>query len=260
MTYLRQEKIQPALFVGHGSPENGILDNQFTSTWKELGKSINAPKAILSISAHWLTDGTYVHSSTHPRTIHDFYGFQEELYALEYNAPGSPETAKDVQSKDSSILSDTSWGFDHGTWVPLLHMFPGQNIPVFQMSLDYKKTNEEHYALGKRLAELRKEGVLILGSGNIVHNLRMIDPRESMIFDWAESTDKAAAEYIVKGEHDKLMHPFISHPDFIKAIPTPEHYWPLLYILASQSSEDPLSFFNEGIVHGSIAMRGVRIG
>lgn len=259
MTYQKQEKIQPAIFVGHGSPENGIEINSFTDTWKELGTTISAPKAILSISAHWLTDGTFIHTGTHPRTIHDFYGFEEALYALEYNAPGSPETAEKVQSWESSIQPDTSWGLDHGTWVPLLHMFPDHKIPVLQLSLDYKKSYEEHYTLGKRLANLRKEGILILGSGNLVHNLRMLDHKRNAVFEWAERSDHILAHLITEGSHDALMNPFKVDSDLIKAIPTPEHYWPLLYVLAAGSHEDTLSFFNAEIVHGSIAMRGIQI-
>lgn len=245
------------LFLGHGSPENGIDNNDFTQAWRQLGSTLARPKAIISISAHWLTEGTYVQSSTHPRTIYDFYGFEEALYQLTYPAPGSPEIADRVQHLVPAINSDTSWGLDHGTWIPLLHLYPAHDIPVFQLSLDYTKSYAEHYALGERLSALRKEGILLMGSGNIVHNLRTIDPRPDHIYAWSKNSDELLSQLILKGDHELLMDPLPLHKDLSMAIPTPEHYWPLLYILGAQHPQDCLSFFAEGIVHGSISMRGV---
>lgn len=254
--------IMPALFVGHGSPMNGIDDNAFTQGWSSLGASLPKPKAILVISAHWLTEGTFVHTKDFPKTIHDFYGFPEELYRLSYSSSGSPEYARLTQDavKSESVAGDTSWGLDHGAWIVLMRMYPKADIPVYQLSLDVTKSAREHYALAKELTALRKRGVLIMGSGNIVHNLRRIDfDANTKNYDWAEEFDGRAKQLIETHGHDKLI-AYEKLGDAAElSIPTPDHYWPLLYTLAQQTDNDHVSFPIEGITHGSISMRSVLI-
>lgn len=253
----------PALFVGHGSPMNGIEDNLFSLGWEKLGKKLPAPRAILSISAHWLTRGTEVHVSPHPRTIHDFWGFPKELYAISYPCPGAPEYASLVQDivTQIKVSSDLDWGIDHGTWIVLHRMFPNANIPVFQMSIDMTRGHREHYELAKELRALRKRGVLILGSGNLVHNLGEIDfSEQANIFPWASEFDGRAKELIASQNHDALIgYEKLGHSALL-AVPTPEHYWPLLYILGLQEENEGAIFPIEGITHGSISMRCVLIG
>ena len=257
-----REDLMPALFVGHGSPMNGIEHNAFTSGWEKIGETLPKPKAILVISAHWLTEGTFVHMKEFPKTIYDFYGFPEELYRLSYPAPGSPEYAKLTQEtvKKEAVAGDTSWGLDHGAWIVLMRMYPKADIPVYQISLDVTKSAAEHYALAKELSLLRKYGVLIMGSGNIVQNLRRIDfNSNAKTFDWAAEFDGQAKVLIEKHEHDKLIAYEKLGDAAALAIPTPDHYWPLLYTLAQQTDSDHVSFPIEGITHGSISMRSVLI-
>lgn len=252
----------PALFVGHGSPMNGILDNPYSQGWKILGDTLPRPTAILSISAHWLTEGTFVHTAQSPRTIHDFWGFPKELYDLTYPCPGTPEYAKGVQELllPRNIKSDTSWGIDHGTWIVLHRMFPEANVPVFQMSIDLSQPASFHYQLGKELAPLREKGVLIMGSGNLVHNLGRIDfDPNAKTFDWAEEFDAQAEMLIKKGDHVSLINYEKLGSGAQLAIPTPDHYWPLLYILGLQEKEEEANFPITGIAHGSISMRSVLI-
>lgn len=252
----------PALFLGHGSPMNGIEDNAFSKGWRSLGEALPRPRAILSISAHWLTEGTYVHIAEKPRTIHDFWGFPKELYDLSYPCKGSPEYAqltKDALS-GARVREDREWGLDHGTWIVLHRMYPKADIPVFQLSIDISKSHREHYALAKGLALLRRRGVLVLGSGNIVHNLGMIDFDErARAFDWAEEFDGIATELIRKHAHEGLI-------DYEKlgqaarlSVPTPDHFWPLLYVLALEEEGEGASFPIEGLTHGSVSMRAVLI-
>ena len=252
----------PALFVGHGSPMNGIENNPFTAGWEKLGKSLPKPKAILVISAHWLTEGTFVHTKDFPKTIHDFYGFPEEMYRLSYPAPGSAEFAELTQRsvKKETLIADTTWGLDHGAWIVLMRMYPKADIPVYQLSLDATKSASEHYALAKELSFLRKRGVLIMGSGNIVHNLRRIDFDPNVkIFDWALEFDEHAKILIEEHGHEKLIAYQKLGDAAALAIPTPDHYWPLLYTLAQQSDNESVSFPIEGITNGSISMRSVLI-
>ena len=252
----------PILFIGHGSPMNGIEDNAFTLGWEKIGQTLPKPKAILVISAHWLTEGTLVHTSQSPKTIHDFYGFPEELYRLSYPAAGSPEFAQEtIAASTNRIAGDSAWGLDHGTWIPLLRMFPHADIPVYQLSLDVTKSAAEHYALAKELAILRRRGVLIMGSGNIVHNLRRVDFNpNAKICDWAEEFDARAKEFIEDHQHEKLIAYERMGDAANLAIPTPDHYWPLLYTLGLQEESDRVTFPIEGIVSGSISMRSVLIG
>ncbi len=253
----------PALFVGHGSPMNAIEENSYVLGWRKLGRSLPTPTAILSISAHWLTKGTKVHITKHPKTIHDFFGFPKELYGITYDCLGSPEFA--LQTKNiltpNTVTEDSTWGMDHGTWVVLRHMFPDAHIPVFQMSIAVERSHEAHYALGKLLAPLRKKGVLIMGSGNLVHNLGHIAwGPEVAPFDWATSFDAAAEKLLVDGNHPALINYEKIGVEAKLAIPTPDHYLPLLYVLGLQGRIESVSFPVIGIAHGSISMRAVKIG
>jgi len=252
----------PALFVGHGSPMNAIEENEFSRAWEAMGKSLPRPKAILCISAHWETAGTAVTAMAQPKTIHDFGGFPRELYEKSYPAPGSPELADQVQKlvKKTSVALDQSWGLDHGTWSVLCRMFPGADIPVVQLSLDHTQPPAWHYALGKELRALRDQGTLIVGSGNIVHNLYVVDFQNPGGYDWATEFDGTLSRLILAHDHELI----VDYPKLGKAaalsIPTNEHFLPLLYALAVQDEQEPLSFFAEGLTLGSLSMRSVRIG
>jgi 4,5-DOPA dioxygenase extradiol len=258
------EHLMPALFIGHGNPMNAIIETVYAAAWRETAASLPRPKAILCISAHWETEGTFVTAMTQPKTIHDFYGFPDELYQVQYPAPGLPELAGRVKSLVTSTavrLDDGySWGLDHGVWSVLRRMYPEADIPTVQLSLDRTQHPRFHYDLGAELATLRSEGVLIVGSGNIVHNLRLLqwDAREP--YPWAVEFDNKSAELILAGEHDRLVaYPVLGEAARL-SIPTNEHYLPLLYILALQQPGEPVSFFAEGLPLGSISMRSVRIG
>jgi 4,5-DOPA dioxygenase extradiol len=258
-------KRMPALFVGHGSPMNAIEDNEFSRAWQNAGQRLPKPKAILCVSAHWETRGVGVTAMDRPRTIHDFGGFPPELFAMKYPAPGSPELAGrvknllDASGKGSEVTLDTGWGLDHGTWSVLCRMFPQAEIPVVQLSLDRALTGESHYELGKSLQPLRDEDILILGSGNIVHNLRMID-WDGGAFDWAVEFDRQARDWIRTGEHIPLIHYEGLGKAAALSINSAEHFKPLLYILGLQQPGDAVSFFAEGIAYGSLSMRCVQIG
>ncbi len=251
----------PALFVGHGSPMNGIENNVFTQGWKNIAAQLPHPKAILAISAHWLTEGTFVHIAQKPKTIHDFWGFPKELYDLEYPCPGAPLYGEATKAAlHFGANNDLDWGIDHGTWIVLHRMYPKADIPVFQMSIDISKPSSFHYELGKQLAKLRERGVLIMGSGNIVHNLGRIDfNQNAKVFDWAEEFDDTASRYIEDKNHDGLIHyEKLGHTASL-SIPTPDHYWPLLYTLGLQQNDEDASFPVVGLTHGSISMRSVLI-
>jgi 4,5-DOPA dioxygenase extradiol len=248
----------PALFVGHGSPTNATKKNEFTKSWEQIGTKLPRPKAILCISAHWFIDATLVHGTKEPQTIHDFYGFPPELYEQRYPAPGAPEIAKDVQQivKSTKVGWDTDWGLDHGCWVPLLHLFPKADVPVFQMSIDFTKPPSFHYELGKELAELRRHGVMIVGSGNIVHNLGLITFDESAKpFDWAIEFDEKVKDLINKRNFTELTKYQNLGTAAHFSIPSPDHYWPMLYILGLIESDEDVKFFSEGIAYKSISMR-----
>lgn len=256
----------PVLFIGHGSPMNGIEDSEFSRTWHRLGQEITRPKAVLVISAHWLTRGTHITAMNNPRTIHDFGGFPQALFDVQYPAPGSPalaqETAKLITTTDVGL--DHDWGLDHGTWTVVRHMYPDANIPVLQLSIDYNKPPQYHYDLAKQLAALRKKGVLIIGSGNMVHNLRMVDWKRlnepNYGFDWAIEMNSIFKEKIGNGSHADLIHYEKLNKAATLAIPTPDHYYPLLYSLGLQDSAEGVSFFNDKMVGGSLNMTGVKIG
>lgn len=247
----------PALFVGHGSPLNAIQDNTFSQQWQELGQHLPRPQAILSVSAHWLTPGkTLVGGMKQPRTIHDFGGFPDELFAQQYPAPGAPEMARLTTTliQQTHVQTDQDWGLDHGTWSVLLPMYPLADIPVFQLSIDYGKPPRYHYELARDLRKLREKGVLIIGSGNIVHNLRAIN-FQGITPDWATEFDQQIKSYLDTDQPDGIM-------DFQQlgslaqiAHPTYDHYLPLLYAIAQREPEDQLTYFNEGWDAGSISMR-----
>jgi 4,5-DOPA dioxygenase extradiol len=255
------EGLTPVLFVGHGSPTNANEDNEFSRAWESVGREIIQPKAILCISAHWETDGPMVTAMEKPRTIHDFGGFPRELYEMKYPSPGSPELAETIRStiKTVDILPDTSWGLDHGTWSVLCRMFPAADIPVLQLSLDLTRDGAYHYNLGRELAFLREQGVMIIGSGNIVHNLMVIH-WGGRPFDWAEEFDTSAKRLIREGDHAPLIHFEELGKNASLSINSGEHYLPLLYALALQNKGEPVEFFNESIFAGSISMRGLIIG
>ena len=252
----------PVLFVGHGSPMNAIEDNEFSRSWMEIGRSIPKPNAILCISAHWVTEGTKVTAMKQPRTIHDFYGFPDELYAMRYPAPGSPELAEMIRQmvRKAHVEPDSGWGLDHGTWLVLSRMFPDADVPVVQLSLDGTKEPAFHYELAKELRQLRDEGVLILGSGNIVHNLGMVNWDDGAPYDWALDFDEKVKQFILSGDHKSIIH-YEQFGDLARlSIPTNEHYLPLLYALGQQDDDDRITFSTETVTLGSISMRSVMIG
>jgi len=253
----------PALFIGHGSPMNAIEDNEFCRAWIEAARSLPRPQAILCVSAHWETAGAKVTAMAKPGTIHDFGGFPPALYAQQYPAPGSPELARLVQEtvKDARIDLDSSWGLDHGAWSVLIRMFPLADIPVVQLSLDYTQPPADHYAFGQALRPLRNRGVLIVGSGNIVHNLRAsrLDV-EHGAYDWAREFDETARRLIVAGDHEALVNYERLGQSARLSIPTNEHYLPLLYLLGLHEPGEALHFFADRIVYYAISMRSLRIG
>lgn len=253
---LKSSERMPLLFIGHGSPMNAIEDNVFSRKWVELGKQLPHPQAILSISAHWLTTGTKVTAMEKPRTIHDFGGFPEELFRQEYPAPGSPEIALSItgMSHEPLIGQDQSWGLDHGTWSVLNPMFPLADIPVLQLSIDYSKPPEYHFNLAKQLSKLRENGVLVIGSGNMVHNLNMLRFDEK-IPDWSEQFDAQITHWIEEGNDQSIIR-FQELGSLAKmAHPTFDHFLPLLYVLGMKSKSDESEFFNTGFQLGSISMR-----
>lgn len=261
-----REKLQPVFFMGHGSPMNGIQSNEFSQKWKELGSKIDLPSAVLVISAHWLTKGTHVTAMQEPKTIHDFGGFPQELFEVQYPAPGSPflaeETAKLVTSTDVGL--DHDWGLDHGTWTVVRHMFPEANVPVLQLSIDYYKPAQYHYDLAKQLYDLRKRGVLIIGSGNMIHNLRMVDWKNldtpGFGYDWAIELNEKMKQLIVSKDHKALVDYQSLGKAAQLAIPTPDHYLPMIYNLALQSDKDDVEIFNDRLVAGSLNMTSFRLG
>ncbi|MFT3807585.1 4,5-DOPA dioxygenase extradiol [Arenimonas sp.] len=250
----------PVLFLGHGSPMNAIEDNAWRRSWQALGKRLPRPRAILCISAHWETEGPRLTSSPQPDTIHDFYGFPKPLFDMRYPAPGSPSLAQRAQALLGQQASlDEHRGLDHGAWAVLEPMYPAADIPVVQLGLDTRQPGEWHYRLATKLAPLRDEGVLIVGSGNIVHNLRVFRFQDAKPYDWAQRFDEAVAQRIRERAHQDLRDYSRLGADASLSIPTPEHYLPLLYALALQEPGETAAFFNEE-VQSSISMRSVLIG
>lgn len=249
----------PVLFLGHGNPMYAIEQNEFTESWKQLGTSLPIPQAILSISAHWETNGTYLSAIGQPKTIHDFGGFPRELYEVQYPAPGSPSLAAEIAQRLPNIkLDHNQWGLDHGTWSILKHIYPEANIPTLQMSLNKQLSNREHYALASQLAYLREMGVLIIGSGNIVHNLHLINWRnEEAYHDWAKEANDLIKEWVIEGDVVNLMDYKNMGKAINLAVPTPEHFIPLIYILALRNKTDKISVFNDKLLMGSLSMTSI---
>jgi 4,5-DOPA dioxygenase extradiol len=258
--------LMPILFVGHGSPMNAIEENEFVDGWREVVKSLPKPKAILCVSAHWETSGTSVTAMAKPATIHDFGGFPPELFEVQYPAPGNPELAKEVRSiiTKTEVGLDDKWGLDHGCWSVMRRMYPGADIPVIQLSLDYLKPAQYQYELAGELLSLRKKGLLIIGSGNMVHNLRLVDwnnmDTPGVGYDWAIEANEKMKELIISGNHKALIDYRSQGKAFDLAIPTPEHFLPLIYALALKQEDDKVTFFNDKAVGGSLTMTSVRIG
>lgn len=255
----------PVLFLGHGSPMNAIEENTFVQGFRQVGKEISKPKAILCISAHWETKGTLVTAMQNPRTIHDFGRFPQELFEVQYPAPGSPELAREIKQivKKTELELDDKWGLDHGSWSVIKHLYPEANIPVIQMSIDYRKPAIYHFELARELQILRKKGVLIIGSGNMVHNLRMVAwdklKGEPFAYDWALEANEKMKSFILNENFKSLIEYNKQGRAFELAIPTPEHYLPLIYTLALKDDRDNLSLFNDQPVGGSLSMTSVKI-
>ncbi|MGQ1947572.1 4,5-DOPA dioxygenase extradiol [Geofilum sp. OHC36d9] len=255
----------PVLFIGHGSPMNAIEENEFVQGFRNVSSQIKMPRAILVVSAHWETAGTKITAMPNPPTIHDFGGFPQALYEVQYPAPGDPNLAAETQQliKSAEVRLDDNWGLDHGAWSVIRHMYPKANVPVIELSIDYRKNPAEHYALAKELSMLRHKGVLIVGSGNLIHNLQMVDWRrinENFAFDWAQEANTKINEYILNGDHQSLIDFSKQGKAFQLAIPTPEHYLPLLYALALKDAKDDISLFNNQPIGGSLSMTSVKIG
>jgi 4,5-DOPA dioxygenase extradiol len=255
----------PAIFFGHGNPQNALARNSHTEGWAAIGSSIPRPKAVLCVSAHWYLPAVAVTAMSEPRTIHDFGGFPRELYEVQYPAPGSPELARRVKNLLAPVsveLDERSWGLDHGTWSVLCHVFPQADIPVVQLSIDETQPPEFHYELGKRLTPLRDEGVLVIGSGNLVHNLHAYawGQHEVKPFDWAVRFEQQAREFLLYSHDAPLINYESLGHDALLSAPTPDHYLPLLYVIALRRENDEVSFPVEGFDDGSVSMLAVQIG
>jgi len=255
----------PVLFLGHGSPMNAIEENEFVAGFRKASAKLPAPTAILCVSAHWETKGTFVTAMENPRTIHDFGGFPKALFDVQYPAPGSPELAEETKKiiQKTEIGLDHHWGLDHGAWSVIKHLYPKADVPVIQLSLDYTKPPQYHYALAKELAALRRKGVLIVGSGNMVHNLRMVAWDKLNVsgfgFDWALEASEKMKQMILDGNHSELTNYNNQGKAFQLAVPTPEHFLPLIYTLALQDKNDAVSLFNDKAIAGSLTMTSVLI-
>lgn len=254
----------PAIFFGHGNPMNAVMHNAWTNGWAAIGKEIPRPRAVLCVSAHWYLPATLVTAMVAPRTIHDFGGFPRELQEVEYPAPGDPELARRVESllAPLPVGLDNRWGLDHGTWSVLCHVFPEADVPVVQLSIDESQPIAFHYETAKRLTSLRDEGVLIVGSGNLVHNLHAYGwgRRQVKPFDWAVRFEERARELLLAGDHDPLIAYETLGRDAILSVPTPDHYLPMLYVIAQQKEGEQVSFPVEGVDGGSVSMLTIRIG
>ncbi len=254
----------PAVFFGHGSPMNALEQNRYTAAWRRLGESAPQPKAILAISAHWFTRGTAVTAMDRPRTIHDFGGFPRELFEVQYPAPGDPKLAARVRELLAPAVEaalDNSWGLDHGAWSVLVHACPRADVPVVQLSIDGAKPPRFHYELAQKLTPLRDEGVLIVGSGNVVHNLGQIQwTGDAKPYDWAQRFNNEVREFLLARNHERLIDLAALGDDARLSVPTPDHYLPLLYVIAQQRKDETLSLPVDGIEHGSIGMLTAAIG
>lgn len=261
---LNATELMPVLFMGHGSPMNGIEINEFSSKWIDIAKNIPVPQAVLVISAHWFTRGTRITAMDFPPTIHDFGGFPQALFDVQYPAPGNPRLAEETSTliKSTDVVLDHDWGLDHGAWSVIKHMYPLANIPVLQLSIDYTKGAKYHYDLAKEIAALRRKGILILGSGNIVHNLRMMswDMINGGGYDWALEIKDQFKRLILNKEHEALINYQALGSAALLAIPTPEHYLPLMYTLGLQNEKEGAILFNDKAVGGSLTMTSVQVG
>jgi 4,5-DOPA dioxygenase extradiol len=261
-----QEYLMPVLFIGHGSPMNGIQDNDFSRGWKAMADKLPVPAAVLVISAHWLSKGTRITAMDFPETIHDFGGFPQALFDVQYPAPGLPSLAKETASlfHSTQVELDHDWGLDHGAWTVVRHMYPQANVPVLQLSIDYTKGPAYHFELAKELSALRRKGVLIMGSGNMVHNLRMVAwdrmDEPGYGYDWALNINEKFKSLIMEENYQPLFNYQSLGSDAMMAIPTPEHYMPLMYTLGLKQHGDDVSFFNDKAVAGSLTMTSVKIG
>jgi 4,5-DOPA dioxygenase extradiol len=257
-------ELMPVVFFGHGNPMNAISQNVYSEGWSAVGKSFPRPKAVLSVSAHWYIQNSSVTANPAPRTIHDFGGFPKDLYDMKYPAPGSPELARRIQGllEPFSVTLDESWGLDHGTWSVLTHVFPEADIPVVQLSIDMTKPPIFHYETGKKLSPLREEGILVIGSGNLVHNLSAYDWGRSGIrpFDWALRFETHVRELLLKGDDLSIANYEKLGQDSALSVPTPEHYLPLLYVLGLRRKNDKVSFPVQGVDGGSVSMLAAKIG
>lgn len=262
--FVSTEKM-PVLFLGHGSPMNAIEENEFVTGWRNIGKTLPKPTTILCVSAHWETRGTFVTAMEKPITIHDFGGFPKPLFDMQYPAPGNPELAKETKSMitKTTVGLDEKWGLDHGAWSVIKHLYPNADVPVIQMSLDYYHAPQYHYELAKELASLRNKGVLIIGSGNMVHNLGMVAwdklNADDFGYDWAIEAREKMKKYILDGNHMELINYKSQGKAFNLAVPTPEHYLPLLYVLALKEENEKVSLFNDKTVGGSLSMTSLKI-
>ena len=256
----------PVLFLGHGSPMNAIEENQFIQGFRHISHEIQKPNAILCISAHWFTNGTFVTAMQNPKTIHDFYGFPKELFDVNYSAPGSPELAKETAELllPEIVEEDHSWGLDHGAWSVIKHLYTNAEIPVIQLSIDYTKPPQYHFDLAKKLQKLREKGILIIGSGNIVHNLRMIDWKNINTvgagWDWAVEAREKTNNWLLDGNFQNLIDYQNQGIALQTAVPSPDHYLPLIYSLGLKEKSENLSLFNDELIGGSLSMTSVRIG
>ena len=264
-TFAPTEKM-PVLFLGHGSPMNAIEENEFVQGFRSVAAGLPKPRAILCVSAHWETRGTFVTAMPNPPTIHDFGGFPKALFDVQYPAPGSPTLARETKAlvKKTEVGLDDKWGLDHGAWSVIKHLYPKADVPVIQMSLDHYQTPEYHYELARELSSLRRKGIIIIGSGNMVHNLGMVawDKLNAVdyAYDWAREASEKMKRFILEGDHQSLVKFRSQGKAFELAIPTPEHFLPLLYTIALKDEKDEVSLFNDKAVAGSLTMTSVRIG
>ena len=255
----------PLLFLGHGSPMNAIEENEFVTGFRDIAKTLPKPNAILCISAHWFIKGTKVTSMEMPKTIHDFYGFPQELYEVQYPAKGNPALANKVKNllMPNLVELDYDWGIDHGAWSVLRHLYPKANIPVVQLSIDYTKPASFHFELAKKFSELRNKGILIIGSGNIIHNLRLVDygslGKDNYGYDWAIEAKETINGFLLKGNYESIINYERQSKAIQLAIPSPDHYLPLIYVLALQQEEENITLFNDKLVGGSLSMTSLII-
>lgn len=263
-TFSNTEKM-PVLFLGHGSPMNAIEENEFVAGFRNIGKTIPKPKAVICISAHWETLGTKITAMEKPKTIHDFGGFPKALFEVQYPAPGNPKLAEEIQKsvQKTAVGLDQTWGLDHGAWSVIKHLYPQADVPVLELSIDYSKPTQYHYDLAKELAWLRNKGVLIIGSGNMVHNLGLVAWNKMNVdnygYDWAIEASTKMKSLILDGDHNSLIKYDLLGKPFKYAIPTPEHFLPLLYTLALKNENDKITIFNDKAMAGSITMTSIKI-